>query len=422
MGKSKAFSNSKYLLSGRVFSSRPPPESLNPPHPGSKHQGFGIRGKVKPGGKVSREGAFPEGPGNVLNSSVSPLPPRTLADSFLDSDEAFSTFKCEKSHSCTYIDADNLVDRRQAQSNGSRDARASAADKRQSYLRTRAHDSDSDSDNHSSPSDQEDQEEQESEPDSDDLEGETAKERRKRQKREGKVNAAPASAARVLSDGAKASLARAEREQRTMREPIVLPDSSDDDDDALFEQDVLEDKMKRQLSPATFAAYLTSKSKLSTSRNASVGPSSSLAALLVPSSNKQRLFRDRSPTSSDSDSNHPTPKRRKPTFAKSGPAKKPNLPQKPDPRLSHVCIGNRTFDQKAYDSAPEVDPSILAILDGRSDEGGSNDGDAPGQAGVVARRERRERRRMDEIEKSAQAKKKAFKDARGHGYSNPRRN
>lgn len=50
MGGRQAFASKRWILSG------------------SKNQGFGVKPKVKPGNRVARESAFPEGPGHVLNS------------------------------------------------------------------------------------------------------------------------------------------------------------------------------------------------------------------------------------------------------------------------------------------------------------------------------------------------------------------
>ncbi|KAL8284008.1 hypothetical protein RQP46_005121 [Phenoliferia psychrophenolica] len=368
MGKRKAFSNPKYILSG------------------SKNQGFGVRGKVKTGGRVSREGAFPEGPGHVLNS-------------------------------------------RKAQSTGSRDARAIAASKRHSYSRTRAHHSDSDLDQDldSQPDSNSNSDDESDEPDSDDLEGETPKERQKRQKREGKQAAAPP-AARVLSDSARAANERAEREKQRMREPIVIGDTDEEEDDL----DELDERIRKTLSPSDFSKYLARRKSgpASFSRNASSGPSPSSSpntprsrlASGAPSPDKKPLFRHRSPSLTPSDDDLPSPKK-----PKSAPSKKKSK-KADDPRLTHTRVGDRTFQQKTYDPAPALDPAIEALLrSGRakSEEEGSDDemrSDEEGEAGVIARRLRREQRRFDEMEESAKKRKKEFREARGHGYSNPRRN
>ena len=116
----------------------------------------------------------------------------------------------------------------------------------------------------------------------------------------------------MLGDAATAALERSEREKARLREPIVLSDS--DDDAAAV---ALEQKMMRQLSPNTYAAHVAATSKVAAlARIATAGPSSSPIARhrnLAPSPDKKPLFRTRSPSISDSDSDaRPPPKRFKP--------------------------------------------------------------------------------------------------------------
>ncbi|KAK4703733.1 hypothetical protein P7C70_g2480, partial [Phenoliferia sp. Uapishka_3] len=386
MGK-KAFSNPKYRLSGSIF------------------QGFGVRGKVKPGGRISRDTAFPEGPGNVLND-----------------DKAFSTY------------------RRHAASNGSKAARAIAADKRDSYARTRPTSSHSDEgiQEEGEDNDNEDEEEEE-EPDSDDLDEETPAQRRKRLRlSQASAQVSPPVLARSDSAQkvAEAAVVRANQEKAQRSQVIVLEDT--DEDQPL---DPLDAAMKRQLDRATYDQYLASKAQSkagSSSGNAVAGPSSPRGSA-APSSSPKRAARFSAPTPFSPDKKplfripSPTPsvELESEVADKSRPKRVAKPKPKLDPRIAIVSIGKSKFLQKTYDPAPPLDPRIEALVQRRkrrneeedSSEDTEEDEDVEDEEddAKIQRRVKREMKRMADFEEKATKRKKDHREARGAGYSNPRR-